>query len=102
MSTMQVNIKEARQRFSELVNTVAHGREKVIITSRKKPKAVLVSIQDAELIKSDLVNKAHRRTQLTAISKIREKLATKIVASDSLKTLETLREERLGYLSDDN
>lgn len=43
MSTMQISIKEARQRFSELVNNVAHKKEKIVITSRNKPKAVLVS-----------------------------------------------------------
>jgi prevent-host-death family protein len=99
---MQINIKEARQRFSELVNTVAHGQEKVIITSRKKPKAVLVSVQDAQVIESDSVNKAHRRMQLKAIKIIRSRLSKKNTAGDSLRTLDRLREERLGYLSDDN
>lgn len=54
MYTMQINIEEVRQRFSELINTVGHKKERVIITSRNKPKKVLVSIQGAETIQKGL------------------------------------------------
>lgn len=102
MSTMQINIKEARQRFSELINAVVHKNEKIIITSRNKPKAVLVSIQDAEAIQGDSIKKARRRMQLESIRKLRGKLVKRDVTIDSLDTLEKLREERLDYLSDGN
>lgn len=102
MSTMQINIKEARQRFSELINAVADKKEKIIITSRNKPKAVLVSIQDAEAIQGDSIKKAHRRMQLESMRKLRAKLVKGDVIIDSLGTLEELREERLDYLSDGN
>lgn len=102
MSTMQINIKEARQRFSELVNTVALGRERVVITSRNKPKAVIVSLQDAETLETDAVRRARRRIQLESIRKLRMRLAKKSIADDSLNTLKRLREERLGILSNGN
>lgn len=102
MSTMQINIKEARQRFSELINAVVHKNEKIIITSRNKPKAVLISIQDAEAIQGDSIKKARRRMQLESIRKLRGKLVKRDVTIDSLDTLEKLREERLDYLSDGN
>jgi prevent-host-death family protein len=102
MSTMQINIKEARQRFSELINAVADKKEKIIITSRNKPKAVLVSIQDAEAIQGDSIKKARRRMQLESMRKLRAKLVKGDVVIDSLGALEKLREERLDYLSDGN
>ena len=102
MPTMRVSIKEARQKFSELVNTVALKKERVIITSRNKPKAVLVSIQDAETLEEGSTRKARRRIQLEAVRRLREKLAKKGVVSDSMTTLKRLREERLGDLSNGN
>lgn len=102
MSTMQINIKEARQKFSELVNTVALGRKRVVITSRNKPKAVIISMQDAETLETDAIRRARRKIQLESIRKLRIRLAKKSIADDSLNTLKRLREERLGILSNGN
>jgi prevent-host-death family protein len=102
MSTMQINIKEARQRFSELVNTVALRGERVVITSRNKPKAVLISLRDAETLETDSVRRARRQMQLESIRKLRLRLAQKGVAGDSQDTLEEIRRERLGNLSNDH
>jgi len=102
MFTMQINIKEARQKFSELVNTVALGRERVVITSRNKPKVVMVSLQDAETLETDAIRRARRKIQLESIRKLRIRLAKKSIADDSLNTLKRLREERLGILSNGN
>jgi|GEM_PF-319358 len=46
MAEMRVNIGQVRRDISELVNRVAYGGERVILTSRGKPKAALVSIED--------------------------------------------------------
>ena len=102
MSTMQINIKEARQRLSELVNAVALGRERIVITSRTIPKAVIVSLQDAETLETDAIRRARRRIQMEFIRKLRLRLAKKGVTDDSLGTLKKLREERLGTFSNDN
>jgi prevent-host-death family protein len=102
MSTMQINIKEARQRFSELINTVALSKERVIITSRNKPKAVLVSLQDAETLETDSVRRVRRQMQLESIKKLRLRLTQKGVTGDSRGTLEEIRRERLEYLSNDH
>ena len=102
MSTMRINVKEARQRFSEIVNTVALKGERVIITSRNKPKAVLVSIQDVETMEEGSTRKVRRRMQLESIRRLRERLAQRNIVSDSLNTLGRLREERLGDISNGN
>jgi len=41
-----VSIGEVKRDISELVNRVAFGGERIVLTSRGKPKAVLVSVAD--------------------------------------------------------
>jgi prevent-host-death family protein len=47
MST-QVSIGQVKRDISELVNRVTYAGERIILTSRGKPKAVLVSMDDYE------------------------------------------------------
>jgi prevent-host-death family protein len=50
----QVSIGQIKRDISELVNRVTYGGERIILTSRGKPKAALVSMQDYEqLLKSE-------------------------------------------------
>ena len=102
MSTMQINIKEARQRFSELINTVALSKERVIITSRNKPKVVLVSLRDAATLETDSVRRVRRQMQLESIKKLRLRLTQKGITGDSRGALEQIRRERLENLSNDH
>jgi prevent-host-death family protein len=44
----QVSIGQVKRDISELVNRVTYAGERIILTSRGKPKAVLVSMQDYE------------------------------------------------------
>ena len=49
----QVSIGQVKRDISELVNRVSYGGERIILTSRGKPKAALISIEDYErLLKS--------------------------------------------------
>lgn len=41
-----VSIGEVKRDISELVNRVAYGHERIVLTSRGKPKAALVSLDD--------------------------------------------------------
>jgi len=47
MST-QVSIGQVKRDISELVNRVTYAGERIILTSRGKPKAALVSLEDYE------------------------------------------------------
>jgi len=47
MST-QVSIGQVKRDLSELVNRVTYAGERIILTSRGKPKAALVSMEDYE------------------------------------------------------
>ena len=42
----QVSIGQVKRDISDLVNRVAYGRERVVLTSRGKPKAVLIGIEE--------------------------------------------------------
>jgi prevent-host-death family protein len=47
-----VSIGEVKRDIAELVNRVADGGERIVLTSRGKPKAVLVSVEDYERLQS--------------------------------------------------
>ena len=48
MSETHVSIGKVKRDISELVNRVAYGGERIVLTSRGKPKAALISIDDYE------------------------------------------------------
>jgi prevent-host-death family protein len=56
MTDATVSIGQVKRDISELVNRVAYGHERIVLTSRGKPKAVLVSIEDYEQLRK--VNQA--------------------------------------------
>lgn len=102
MTTMKINIRKARENFSEIINTVAIKGERVVLMSKNKPKAAIVSLKDVELLEDKSIKKAKRLAQLDRIKKIREGLTQKDTISDSLLTLKKIREERIEQLSGSN
>jgi prevent-host-death family protein len=63
--TIQISIGQVKRDISELVNRVAFGGERIVLTSRGKPKAVLVSLSDYEQIL------AQRKVRFAVVSEIR-------------------------------
>jgi len=102
MTTMKINIRKAREKFSEIVNTVAIKGERVILLSKNKPKAAIVSLKDLELLEDRSLTKAKRLSRIERIRKIRERLSKKGVVSDSLLTLKKTRKERVDQLTSSN
>ena len=47
----RVSIGKVKRDISELVNRAAFGKERIILTSRGKPKAVIVPMDDYERLK---------------------------------------------------
>lgn len=45
---MQVGIRQAGRELSQLINRAVYGKEHITITSRGKPKAILLSVQEYE------------------------------------------------------
>lgn len=48
MGGIQASIGRVKRDISELVNRVAYGDERIVLTSRGRPKAALVSVADYE------------------------------------------------------
>ena len=99
MTTMKVNIREAREKFSEIINRVSYKGERVVLMSRNKPKALIVGLEEAELFKDEPMRKARRLMQLDQIRKVRERFYRRRVKSDSVHELGRLRKSRLGDLT---
>jgi prevent-host-death family protein len=53
MSETRVSIGQVKRDISDLVNRVAYRGERVVLTSRGKPKAVLISIEDYARLQND-------------------------------------------------
>lgn len=51
MNEESVSIGQVKRDISELVNRVAYAQERIVLTSRGKPKAVLISLEDYERLK---------------------------------------------------
>ncbi len=43
---LQVSISKIKASFSEYLNRAAYGRERIVVLSRGKPKAAIISIED--------------------------------------------------------
>ena len=74
----RIAIGRVKRDISELVNRVAYGGERVILTSRGKPKAALVSIADYDRLQQEQGNDRFRRWQAWVAEN--EKLRAEILA----------------------
>lgn len=46
MNTITINTADAKEEFSELINRVAHNKERIILTRRGKDVAAIIPIDD--------------------------------------------------------
>ena len=76
-----VSIGQVKRDISELVNRVAYGGERIVLTSRNKPKAVLVSIEDYQRL----------------FNAERALLSKNTWLSDARKLADRIQERREGY-----
>ncbi len=58
MAPIHVSIGRMKRDISDLVNRVAYGGERIVLTSRGRPKAAIVSIEDYERLEQDKAQKA--------------------------------------------
>jgi prevent-host-death family protein len=70
MTTTSVNTVDAKEEFSELVNRVAHQKERIVLTRRGKDIAAIVPIEDLDLILS-LQNKHDLEDAVQALKETR-------------------------------
>ncbi|MBL7184117.1 MAG: type II toxin-antitoxin system Phd/YefM family antitoxin [Anaerolineae bacterium] len=97
-----VSIAEVKRSISTIVNRVAFGRERIILTSRGKPKAALVSIEDLQKLKvldrtTSPPSRAQRKVASAMAQAVREMTLARrggVPFSDVAEDLRKLREER--------
>ncbi|MBM4466115.1 MAG: type II toxin-antitoxin system Phd/YefM family antitoxin [Chloroflexi bacterium] len=97
-----VSIADVKRSISTIVNRVAFGRERIVLTSRGKPKAALVSIEDLQRLKiletaTAPPSRAERKAALAMAQAVREMTLARrggVPFSDVAEDLRRLREER--------
>ena len=52
MTTITINTVDAKEQFVDLINQVAHNKERVVLTRREKEIAVIIPIEDFKLLLS--------------------------------------------------
>jgi len=108
MTNGQVSIGQVKRDISELVNRVAFGGERVLLTSRGKPKAALVSIEDYLRLTQDGEQRSQTRIErwLAAGDQLAEQILqqrgqTPVDADAILAAARADQEERHDFLRGD-
>ena len=72
--TTQVSIGQVKRDVSELVNRVAYRKERIVLTSRGRPKAVLVSVEHYARLQQTDQGAAGRTTWLASAQALAERI----------------------------
>lgn len=97
----EVSIAAARADLSAYINRVAHGNQRVILTSRGRPKAALVSLRDLQSLE-DLQHQPLEDT-LADVDEFVEQLKQRrggVPMPDSGEEIHRMRKERTQELLD--
>jgi prevent-host-death family protein len=86
MSDTKVSIGQVKRDISDLVNRVAYGGERIVLTSRGRPKAALISIADYD--------------QLTSQDAVQERARWQAWQQKAERLRDTILERRQGQALD--
>jgi len=81
MSAHLVATTEAKDQFIELVNRVAHGKERIILTRRGKEIAAIIPMEDLALLQSN----QNQEDLTAAIDALKEARESGTILLDQLK-----------------
>ncbi len=70
MTTTLINTVDAKEQFTDLVNRVAHSKERIILTRRGKEIAAIIPLEDLNLIQ-DSQNKHDLHEAIDALKEAR-------------------------------
>lgn len=92
--TRRASIAEARGKLSYLVNAVAHGRDRVLLTSRGRPKAAIVGLDDLAALEDLHIPAAFEEGLLGEMNALAKAIIRRRgkVLTDSADDLAALRE----------
>ena len=101
MSTITVSMTQAKNELADVVNRAAYGGKRIILLSRGKPKAAIISFEDLQVLEGlQEGKKAHQARMegwLAEARDLRQKILERREGGplpDSVETLKELREER--------
>jgi len=100
-TTHQVSIAEARADLSAYINRVAHGNQRIVLTSRGRPKAALVSLEDLHALEALNDKTAVIEDDLADVDAFVEQLRRSrkgVVMPDSGEAIHQMRKERMREL----
>ena len=72
MTNTSIKTVDAKEEFTELLNRVAHNKERIILTRRNNEIAALIPIEDLVLLQS-IENKADLEIAANALKEARDK-----------------------------
>ncbi len=82
MTLTYINTADAKEKFSELINRVAHNKERIILTRRDKEVAAIIPLEDLLLLQT-----SRDKTDLEeAIESLNEARKQGTSSLESLKT----------------
>ena len=82
MNAQLIATTEAKDQFIELVNRVAHGKERIILTRRGKEIAAIIPMEDLALLQSH----QNQEDLTTAIDALKEARESGTLLLEQLKT----------------
>lgn len=83
MTTTSINTADAKEQFVDLINRVAHNKERIVLTRRGKEIAAIIPFDDLKLL-LESQDKHDLRDAIDALKEAR---------SDGTVTLEQLKED---------
>lgn len=72
--TIQISIGQVKRDISEMVNRVAYQGERIVLTSRGRPKAVLVSLEDYKKLQQSEASQPARSAWLANAQELAERI----------------------------
>ena len=89
-----VSLAQARDRLSALVNDAAHGGQRIVLSSRGRPKAALIGMEDLERLERAETGATIGREMLRWIERVEgAQRGQARVARSSIEALREVREE---------
>lgn len=106
MAEIQVTMTQLKKALGDLVNRAAYGHDWVVLVSRGRPKAAIVSLEDLEMLRRLRRVEAQRQpaTRLADLDALRERIrrrweAEGVTPVDSADLIREMREERTDALA---
>ena len=101
----EISVSELKRDLSGVINQAAYGKQRIVIVSRGRPKAAVVSMEDLHLLE-DMSEarslRARRMSGLQAARSVRAEISAQMggTLTDSTEDLRELRETRIDELAD--